>query len=190
MFINFVALMLINMVAGLVVLAHFVYFGLDAEDRRRWVPAFAMVGLVALLTGLRMVWTWPLPGAHNAAFGEPYVLFGAAFLGAALAMWFDWDLLPVALYASVSGLVGVLVGVRILQLGMTREPLASMLGFVLTGLAGLCATPAYLWRRHRIIRILGALAVLGAAAVWAITGYGSVWSHIEGFANWVPATMR
>ena len=190
MFINFVALMLVNLVASMLVLAHFVYYGLDAPSRRPWVPAFTIVGGVALLTGLRMVFTFPLPGAHNAAFGEPYVLLGAAFLGAALSMAYDWDLLPVALYASVAGLAGIIVGIGIINLGMTREPAISGLGFILAGLAGLLSTPAYLWRHNRTLRLAGTAVLLLAAAIWAVTAYGAVWSHLESLANWVPATLR
>jgi putative membrane protein len=39
MFLDYVPLLLTNMAAGLVVLAHFVYAGLDATDRGRWAPA-------------------------------------------------------------------------------------------------------------------------------------------------------
>lgn len=72
MFVDYVALMLINMTAGLVLLALFVYKGLDDKDQRRWVPGFAMVGLVALVTGLHMIWNWPLPGSFNISFWRAF----------------------------------------------------------------------------------------------------------------------
>ena len=54
--------MLLNMTAGFVVLAFFLLMGLQG-DRKRWVAPFAMVGLVAFLGGLQMIFTWPLPGS-------------------------------------------------------------------------------------------------------------------------------
>lgn len=190
MFVNYVALMLVNMVAGLVLLATFVYTGIEDADKRKWAPGFAIVGFVALVTGLHMIWHWPLPGSHNIAFGEPSVLFGVAFLGAALAMACGWDLVSVALYGSFAGLYGIVIGIRLINLGMTRSPILSGFGFVLAGLAGLCGTPAYLLRKQRIIRILGALVLLGAAAIWAVTGYLGLWGHLADYAKWLPPTMK
>ena len=57
MFINYITLMLINMVAGLVLLADFVYRGLDGANLKRWIPGFGLVGAIALVTGLHMMWT-------------------------------------------------------------------------------------------------------------------------------------
>jgi len=30
---------------------------------------------------------------------------------------------------------------------------------------------------------------LAAAAIWAFTGYGSYWAHLQAFGKWAPATM-
>jgi uncharacterized membrane protein len=60
MFIDYVSLMLINMVAGLVLLAADVARGLDRPDRQQWIPGCEMTGSIALATGLPMVLTWPV----------------------------------------------------------------------------------------------------------------------------------
>ena len=69
MFIDYITLMLINMVAGLVLLADFVYRGLDGANPKRWIPGFGLVGAIALVTGLHMTLTWPVPGSFNISFG-------------------------------------------------------------------------------------------------------------------------
>jgi putative membrane protein len=61
MFKDYLALMLVNMTGGLVVLALYSIRGAGKEDQRAWCPALAAPGLVALLTGLHMALTWPLP---------------------------------------------------------------------------------------------------------------------------------
>jgi putative membrane protein len=86
MFIDYVTLMLVNMVASLAILAYFVYEDFGGHNLQRYVPGFAMVGLIALLTGLHMSVTWPLPHGHNIAFGEMSVLLGVLFLGAAILL--------------------------------------------------------------------------------------------------------
>ncbi len=136
MFINNLTLMLINMVAGFVLLILYIVRGLGSSEQRRWVPGFAMTGLVALLTGLYVIWRWPLPGSYNIAFGEMTVLFGVIYLGAALAMALGGDLLSVAVYATLAGLAAIVVGVRIISLGMTLRPIMSGVGFILAGASG------------------------------------------------------
>jgi hypothetical protein len=50
MFINYIPLMLSNIVTGFVLLATFVYSGLDGKHPKRWIPSFGMIGAIALIT--------------------------------------------------------------------------------------------------------------------------------------------
>lgn len=134
-FIDFLTLMLINMAAGLVVLAWYLAKGLDDPDQPRWAPAFAVPGIIALANGLRIAWLWPLPGSYNVAFGDLSVLFGVLLLGAAWSLGAKRDLMPHAVYAFFAGLASILVGTRVIMLHMTLMPALTALGFLLTGAA-------------------------------------------------------
>ena len=136
--------MLLNMTAGFVVLAFFLLDGLQG-DRKRWAAPFAMVGLVAFLCGLHMIFTWPLPGAYNSAFGETSVLLGVIYLGIALSLAKEWNLAPIAIYGILAALVAVVLGVRIMDLKMTMKPELSGVGFILRAWAAS-------WRRWRSAR--------------------------------------
>ncbi len=194
--IDYLTLMLINMTAGLVVLAHYVYRGIVAEDKRPWVAGFAITGFIAVTTGLHMSFNWPLPGSHNILFGEPTVLFGTLFLGAALALRNEWEMASVSVYAFFAGLVAVVLGVRVMDLGLTRSPVVAGLGYILSGLGGLLAwlccllQPLVSLRASRTLRVIGALVLLAAAAIWALTGYAAYWDHIESFADYVPPGLQ
>ncbi|MBD1873358.1 DUF981 domain-containing protein [Nodosilinea sp. FACHB-131] len=191
MFIDYITLMLINMVAGLVLLADFVYRGLDGANLKRWIPGFGLVGAIALVTGLHMVLTWPVPGSFNISFGETTVLFGGLYLATAIAIAQGWDLLSLAVYAFFAGLTSVVVGARIINLGQTQQPLVAGLGFILTGLGGVLAAPTLVYLRgNKSWRILGAIVLLVAALVWAIVGFRGYWGHLEGFSDWQPPVMR
>ncbi len=196
MLIDYLTLMLVNMTAGLFVLAYYVYRGIGAENTKRWVPGFAMTGFIAVVAGLRMTFTWPLSGSYNIAFGEMSVLFGMLFLGAALALWKGWEMRTVSIYAFFAGLAAVVVGARVISLGMTKSPVVSGIGFILTGLGGLfawlccLAEPILSLRTNRILRAIGALVLIVAAVIWAFTGYAAYWDHLESFSKWVPLTMR
>jgi putative membrane protein len=133
MLIDYLTLMLISMTAGLFLLAYYVYRGIGAKDTRRWVPGFVMTGLIALVTGLHMSLTWPLTGSYNIAFGEMSVLFGILFLGAALALWKGWEMSTVSIYAFFAGAAAIVIGARVINLGMTKRPVISGIGFILTG---------------------------------------------------------
>lgn len=190
MFINYITLMLVNMVAGLFLLAFFVYEGLDSPLQKRWIPGFGMTGAIALATGLHMIWTWPLSGSFNVAYGEMSVLFGIIFVGASLALALNLDLLSVAIYAFFAGIAAVLVGVRILDLGLTRRPLLSSVGFILTGLGGIFAAPALYLKTNQTLRLVGAIVLVIAALIWAVTGYMALWGHLASFSDWQPSTMQ
>ncbi|MFQ4136520.1 DUF981 family protein [Nodosilinea sp. PGN35] len=191
MFIDYITLMLINMVAGLVLLADFVYRGLDGANLKRWIPGFGLVGAIALATGLHMMWTWPIPGSFNISFGETTVLFGGLYLAAAIAIAQGWDLLSLTVYAFFAGLTAIVVGARIINLGQTQQPLVAGLGFILTGLGGVLAAPTLVYLRgNKSWRTLGAAVLLVAALVWAIIGFRGYWGHMEGFSDWQPPAMR
>jgi putative membrane protein len=191
LFIDFVSLLLVNMVAGHFLLAAYVYRGLDQADSRGWVPGFAITGLVAAGFGAHMTVHWPLPGAYNSAYGEMSVLFGVIFLGAALAMALRWSLLSVAVYAFFAGWAAIVLGLRILDLGMTLSPTLSGVGFILSGLGGVFAAPTLAYFRHsRLFRTLGALVLAAAGAIWALTVYMGYWMHMDRFSKWVPTIVQ
>ena len=191
MFIDWVALLLLNMLSGYFLLAWYVAAGLDDPDGKRWAPAFGMVGLVALVFGGIMATTWPLPGAFGNIYGEMSVLFGITFLGASVSLAKGWDLRPVALYGFFAGLAGMVQGVRIINLHITQVPLLSGIGFIVSGIGGVAALPTLAWfRDNKLVRYAGALVLILAGLIWVATAYPALWMHAEGFKNWQPMTMR
>lgn len=190
MFIDFLTVLMINLAAGTALLAYFVLKGITSQDNRSFASAFAVVGLIAVLGGLRMVFTWPLPGSYNIAFGESTLLFGAVFLGAALAVAKGWDLMPISIYAFFAGVYALVVGWRIIDLPLTKDPVLSGIGFILAGLGGIAAAPGLkLLKKNQTIRYLAAAVLLITAAFWAYTFYSTLWGHLESFSSWVPLTM-
>ena len=191
MFIDYLSLLLVNMVVGYFLLAAFVYLGLDDPDRRRWAPGFLMVGLVATLFGALITLTWPLPGPYNAAFGEMSVLFGVVFLGAGLAMAIGWSLATVAGYAFFAGAAAIVIGARIISLELTAAPNLSGTGFILSGFAGVMAAPALaLVKNSRPFRAIACLILVVAGLIWAVTVYPAYWTHLQAFGKWMPPLMR
>ncbi len=190
MFIDFVTLMLINTAAGLTILACFVYWGLSDQDQERWAPAFAAPGFVSLIAGLHMIFNWPLPGPYNSAFGEMSVLFGALFLGTALALWKGWNKIPLAIYGFFAGLFAIAAGIRFIDLGLTMKPALTGVAFICAGLGGVFALPTLYLRTNKNVRLIGAIVLMIAAGILALTGYMGLWMHMQGFEKWMPATMQ
>ncbi|MCE5200116.1 MAG: DUF981 domain-containing protein [Armatimonadota bacterium] len=189
MFIDYVTLMLINTSAALVILAAYVYSGVGAPDQRKWAPALAVPALISLVLGLHMSTTWPLPGSYNAAYGDISILFGGLLAGAALALAFGWSLFPLTIYAFFAGAAAVLIGVRFIDLNLSLQPVFTGIGFIITGLCGIFAGP-FLLRPIKALRVLGAGALVVAAVIWLITGYGAYWIHIQSLSKWVPPLMK
>ncbi len=120
MFIDYLTLVMINMVAGTALLAYYLWRGLDDVDQRPYAAAFFGVGLVALITGLHLSFNWPLPGSYNVGYGDATTLFGTVFLITSLALWQGWNLVPVSIYAFFAGIDAIIVGVRIFSLQLTK----------------------------------------------------------------------
>ena len=99
MFIDFLTIMLLNLTAGLVVFGFLIFKWRNLENisKGQFVPGFAITGLIGIVTGFVMIFTWPLPGSFNIAFGEMSLLFSVLFAGVALALAKDWDLIEVLL---------------------------------------------------------------------------------------------
>jgi len=190
MFVDFLTVLMINLAAGTALLAYFVLKGISAEDNRAFAAGFGIVGLIAFLGGSYMAITWPLPGSYNIAFGESTLLFGAVFLGAAFSLAKGWDLLPVSIYAFFAGVEAVLVGLRIIDLGLTKSPVLSGIGFILAGLGGMSAAPGLnLLKKNQYFKYAAAAVLLVISLFWAFTFYNALWGHLESFTTWVPLTM-
>jgi putative membrane protein len=189
MFHDYITLLLVNMAAGLVVLALFFLKGMDSPNQRFWTSALAIPGLVAFVVGLHMTLTWPAPkleGANlqfaNIAFGEMSVLFGALFLGVALSAARHWSLVPLAVYAIMPSAAAILVGIAIEHVGLTKAPSLTCAGYLLTAAPGLLALPMLIFRA-RLLRIATSVLLLLAAAVWLVVGLGAYWDHLAQFAH-------
>jgi putative membrane protein len=194
MFVDYLTLMLVDVAAGFFLLACFTALSLDNREEPKWAAPFFVVGAIAVLSGLHMIFTWPLPGAYNIAYGESSVLFGALFVGAALCLAKGWGFEPLAVFGLFAGLVAVLVGGQILAGGLTpKQPHVAGTLFILSGIAGVLALPLCLLKKVKFLRYAAALFLLLLAAGWSLIGYGAYWSHMsEGssFGKWAPAHMQ
>jgi len=179
MFIDYVTLMLVNMAAGLVVLAFFVAFAVHKNDRRAWSPAFAITGLASIVCGFVMTFTWPIPHPYSTAYGELSVMFGLLYLAAALSLARGWDLMPVGIYAFVAGAISIVVGIRFIVLGLSNAPVFTGVGFILTGSIGVLVPVLLCLKKVKVVRLIGALLPLAAAFIWAWTGALAYWFHLK-----------
>ncbi len=178
---DYITLMLVNTAAGLLVLAAFFYRGLASPRPQLFAPVLAAAGLVSLLVGLHMVYTWPIKGGGafaNVIFGEPAVLFGAILLAAALCVGKHWPLNGVALLGLIGGVVAIVIGVRVWNAWLTKSPEITCVGFVLTGLIGLLALPT-IANPVKVLRGCTSLITLLACLLWLAVGVMSYWAHIE-----------
>ena len=160
------------------------------KNQRPYAAAFFIVGLVGLVTGLELAFTWPLPGSFNVGYGDAATLFGAVFLAASISLWQGWDLIPVTIYAFFAGIDAIIVGFSLYANKLGQEPVVAAIGFILAGLGGLGAFPFFMWfKDNKAVRWLAIIVLLVAAAIWAVTFYSALWAHMMAFAKYVPATM-
>lgn len=185
MFLDWLTLMLLNMMVALVLFALFMGRFIE-KDPKKSIPGFLLTGFIALVTGFRMVFTWPLPGAYNIIYGELTVLFGAFLFMAGISVAFGWNLITIGIYSFFAGAASVLLGIRILNLNLTSEPLVAAAGFILTGATAIITLPALAFPKMKWIRWLVALAALVSALIWIVVGFPAYWQHIDAFSKWAP----
>ncbi len=195
MYIDYITLRLINMAGGLAVLGLYVLLGVDKEQGKAWGVALAMAGVVGLVTGLHMSLTWPIPDLSavkevssnlrfaNVAFGEMSVLLGVLLLGGGAALMKKWSLRPLTIYAFVAGVVAMVIGIRLWGLGLTKEPMLTGIGFILTGLCGVLSGPFFWVRKRLAARVLAAVIILAAAVIWTLIALGAYWVHLKDFST-------
>ena len=188
MFIDYLTVMLLNLVAGLFLLALFVFKYFE-KDQKIMAPGFLITGFIGTVTGFHMIFTWPLPGSNNIAFGEMELLFGVLFLVAGIAVLKDWDLLTITLYAVFAGVAAIVVGISLMSHNMTKSPLLAGLGYILAGAGAVLTFPVYLLKKNKAVRVIAALVLLAAAGIWAPTTYASYFEHLGAFAKWLPSTI-
>lgn len=189
MFIDYTAIMLVGIAAGFVILADYLVRSPAAETRAPWAAGFFAAGLLGLVTAVPMVVTWPLIGSYNIAFGEAALYLSITFLAAAVTLALKWEPLIPALFGAFGGVIAIVVGLRIANLGMTSAPTVTMIGYLAAGLGGILTLPAIQFRNQRWIALLAAALLAVAAIVFLLIGYEAYWAHLAEFAKWVPATM-
>jgi putative membrane protein len=189
MFIDFLTLMLVNLTVAFVLFALYMARFINTDPKKA-VPGFLLTGFIALVTGFRMIFTWPLPGPYNFMYGEMSILYGGIFFMAGLAITFGWDLITLGIYSFFAGLAAIVIGTRIFTLHLTSEPLLATIGFVLSGLSAILTLPALYFKQAKALRLVLAALLVVSAVLWAFTGYGAYWSHFDSFAKWLPATMK
>ncbi|HEY9594872.1 MAG TPA: DUF981 domain-containing protein [Spirochaetia bacterium] len=189
MFIDFLTLMLLNLMVAFVLFALYMALQIDKNPKKA-IPGFLLTGFIALTTGLRMIFTWPLPGPYNFAYGEMSVIYGGIFLVAGISLAFGWDLITLGIYSFFGGLAALVIGVRILATGLTSEPALAAIGFFLSGISAILTLPALYFQKAKWLRIVLAVILVLAAIIWGFTGYAAYWQHFDSFAKWIPATMK
>ena len=186
MSINYSSLLLLNLSAGLVTLAFWIFLDAGRNSERRWVPGLLMSGLLALLLGLHMVFTWPMAGSANLLYGEMSVLFGLLLTGMGFVLLFGMDLLGIAVIGALAGVASLVVSVQVFRLGLSPNPLLHGVAFVWMGVLGLGALPMLRLSGSYAFRIFGAVGLMVGALLWAIAAFQGFWQHPRDYQGWTP----
>jgi putative membrane protein len=190
MFIDFLPLLLVNMAAGLFLLACYAFGERVRTNRPQWAPAFGITGLIAAIGGFYIIFNFPLPGPFNVAFGEMSVLLGLLFLGGSWSVSRAWSLKPLAIYSLFAGAAAVLIGVAHIKMGLTQTPLLAGIGFILTGAAGVLFGPAIWVSFLNWLRWLIGIGLIIASGIWAVIAGFAYWNHLTHFAKWAPTIFQ
>ncbi len=184
--IDYLAVMLVSVGIGLALLAFYLYFQPDESRRQTWGGGFLTIGLVLFFLALNIDLNWILPSSYNIAFGEPALLFASVYSVTGILLLMKQDILGPSIVGFFAGLVPIIVGLRMINMGMTNEPALSGTGYILAGLGGMLNLPAIAYKNQRAIAIVAALVLIVGAVIFCYMGYGAFWSHLAAFAKYAP----
>ena len=97
-----------------------------------------------------------------------------------------WELITLGIYGFFAGLVSFLVGIRIINLGLTPIPLPVGIGFILVGLGGIFSAPTLYLKAPRLLRTIGGIVLAVAALFFALIGLSAYWVLLAEFLTWQP----
>ena len=168
--------------------------------------AFVLGGLgtLILIVALWGEFNWPLPGSYDLFFFDPLILLSILLIGFGTAVWFRLPTHFVGMLGVVIGSGIMYYGIRAYWVGLTKDPLETLLMYLAFGgvailsypatlfvdwfvvgpqlpeSSPLPATPAlanpWVWR---ILLSLFLLAVVLAGLAAILYGFSAAWSHLE-----------
>jgi putative membrane protein len=86
--------------------------------------------------------------------------------------------MPLSIYALFAGVAAVIIGLRIIDLGLTKNPTLSGVGFILSGMAGMLSPIFLRMTASLAARILAVVICYAVVAIWALTSYMAYWAHL------------
>jgi putative membrane protein len=111
----------------------------------------AMLALIGGAIGIVALWgelTWPIPaayGPYDLFFFDPLFLLALILVGFALAVWKGFPTHMVGIVSAVSGCGIIYYGIRGYMLGVTQDPLETLLLYLSLGAVAIAAFPATLF---------------------------------------------
>lgn len=111
---------------------------------RLGIVPMTVLGIFIFIMGLESEFTWPLPGAYNILFFDPYVMLGVILIAATVSVLLKEKLQNVGFLTLLMGFVLIDYGVQAYSIGLTKEPLALLGLFVAFGVAAIFAYPVTL----------------------------------------------
>jgi len=108
------------------------------------VVPLAIISVYLIITGLWGQLAWPLPGSYNMLFYDPMLSLGIVLLSFSIAVKYDLKLEYSGFLGLMVGEVAIVYGVEGYGIGLTSQPLALLLMYMLYGLAGVLSYPVSL----------------------------------------------
>ncbi len=149
--------------------------------RLGFAAAIAACGSYLLLSGLIISFTWPFAissGVYNVLFGGIATLGGLVLLAGAIVLFFNANPRPVAYFAAIVGLYGVVDAYAILTYELTSAPLLSALGYLSFVAPALLSIPAAHLENKWWKRLFIVFLILFAAA-WLYQGANFTIAHLN-----------
>jgi uncharacterized membrane protein len=142
--------------------------------------ATGAAGFYLFITGAMISFMWPFDlasGVYNVLFGGIAALGGLVLLAGSIALYVNADLRPVAYFAAVVGVYGIIDAYAIMVHSLTREPFVSALAYLAFAAPAIMSVPATHFGDRRW-RVIFAVFAFLFAATWLFEASSFTLAHL------------
>ena len=160
----------------------------DPKARYDYSLGFVLAGSLQTIIGLFMIFTWPLNGVFNIAFGEPLVYFGALQMSLGVCFLKSLKVESLFIFIFLGSLQCLAIGTAIIHYSLSADPVIVGLLFIGVGIALMLSTLSI--HKNWSLKI-PAMLFLVMSFVWAIISIRSYLLHLnpnDEFGKWKAKT--
>jgi putative membrane protein len=158
------------------------------EIRNEYSIGFILVGFLQTILGFYTIFTWPLNGVFNIAYGEPLVYFGSLLICVGICFQKALKVENLSIFFLLGSLKCFAIGAAIIYYSLSADPV--IVGLLFLGVGATLLLTLISIHKNKSLNI-SAMLFLVMSFVWAVISTRSYFLHLnpnDEFGKWKAKT--